>query len=507
MSLNHHLRHLAALVGALLGVSILLSACSGSAGTGGSQPVVLNVGATAEPTGLDPATTTGAGTPFVLLYNVYETLVRINDQGEIKPLLARTWTVSPDATVYTFSLEPSATFASGRPVDAQAVVDSILRIRDDKDTTQVLKSQMEKVTEVVAVDEHQVKVTLSEPSQQWLYNMTSTAGIIYDLNAEAELNTAPAGSGPYVFSAHDVGSSVTLKRNENYWGTGPRVDEVNFRYYADANAMVTAMLSGQLDIVSNLTVPQAVDQFGDTAKFKVLEGTTDGEVVLGFNHANPVLQDVRVRQAINHAIDRQAIIDGAWGGKGTLIGSMVPPTDRWYEDLSATYPHDPEKARALLAEAGQAEGLTLRLRVPNLPYGPPIARLVAAQLREVGIEVVTEELEFATWLESVYKQRDYDMTVVAHVEPWDLGAFARSDYYWGYDNSEFTELITKADATTTEAEHTATLRKAAKVLADDAAADWLFLLPNIIITTTEVSGIAANGTGLSFDLTHVATSR
>lgn len=506
MSVNH-LRHLVALVGALLGVSVLLSACFGPTGPGGSQPVVLDVGATAEPTGLDPATTTGAGTPFVLLYNVYETLVRINDQGEIKPLLAKTWSVNPEATVYTFELEPSAVFASGNPVDAKAVVDSFLRTRDGENSTAVLKGQMAKIKEVTALDDRQVQVTLSEPSQQWLYDITSTAGIIYDLQAGTDLTKAPAGSGPYVFSNHEVGSTVTLKRNEKYWGTGPRVDEVNFRYYSDANAMVNAMISGQLDIVSNLTVPQAVDQFNDTTRFKVLEGTTDGEVVLGFNHNNPALADVRVRQAINSAIDRQAIIDKAWGGKGTLIGSMVPPTDPWYEDLSATYPYDPEKAKALLAEAGHAEGLTLRLRVPNLPYGPPIARLVAAQLREVGIEVITEELEFATWLDSVYKQRDYDMTVVAHVEPWDISAFARPDYYWGYDNPEFSTLIADADAATTEAEHTATLKKAAKLLAEDAAADWLFLLPNIIITTTEVSGIATNGTGLSFDLTHVATNR
>ena len=285
------------------------------------------------------------------------------------------------------------------------------------------------------------------------------------------------------------------------------MEEVNFRYYADANAMVTAMLSSQLDIVSNLTVPQSVGQFSDTSRFKVLEGTSNGEVVLGFNHSNEALSNLKVRQAINHAIDRKALMDSAWGGKGTLIGSMVPPTDPWYEDLSNTYPYDPAKAKQLLEEAGYASGLTLRLRVPNLPYGPPIARIVAAQLREVGIEVSVDELEFSTWLEQVYKQHDYDMTVVAHVEPWDISSFANPEYYWRYNNQQFTELINKADAASTSKEQEATLKQAAKVLADDAAADWLFLLPNLVVTTTEISGVATNTTGLSFDLTHVATSR
>lgn len=147
------------------------------------------------------------------------------------------------------------------------------------------------------------------------------------------------------------------------------------------------------------------------------------------------------------------------------------------------------------------------MRVPNLPYGPPIARIVAAQLREVGIEVSVDELEFSTWLEQVYKQHDYDMTVVAHVEPWDISSFANPEYYWRYNNQQFTELINKADAASTSKEQEATLKQAAKVLADDAAADWLFLLPNLVVTTTEISGVATNTTGLSFDLTHVATSR
>ena len=506
MRTNRPFRPLTALLVMLLGFSLALVSCGGSSGAG-SGPIVLNVGATTEPTGMDPATDTGAGTPFVLLYNVYETLVRIDEKGEIKPLLARSWSVSSDGSVYTFKLEPNATFASGKPVNAAAVIASFERTRDGENTTEVLKKQMSHVKEMRAVDERTVEVSLTGPSRRWLYDITSTAGIIYDLSSEQNLSEQPAGSGPYVFSRHDIGSVVSLARNKAYWGTGPRVDEVNFRYYADANAMVTAMLSGQLDIISNLAVPQSVSQFSDASRFKVLEGTTNGEVVLGFNHSNPALSNLKVRQAINHAIDRRAVLDSVWGGKGTLIGSMVPPTDPWYEDLSNTYPYDPAKAKQLLEEAGYASGLTLRLRVPTLPYGPPIAKLIAAQLRAVGIEVNVEELDFSTWLSQVYTQHDYDMTVVAHVEPWDLPQFANPNYYWKYNNPQFAELINKADAAPTNTEQETILKEAAKLLADDAAADWLFLLPNLVVTTTEISGITTNATGLSFDMTHVATSR
>ena len=506
MRTNRPFRPLMALLVMLLGFSLALVSCGGSSGAG-SGPIVLNVGATTEPTGMDPATDTGAGTPFVLLYNVYETLVRIDEKGESKPLLARSWSVSSDGSAYTFKLEPNATFASGKPVNAAAVIASFERTRDGENTTEVLKKQMSHVKEMRAVDERTVEVSLTGPSRRWLYDITSTAGIIYDLSSEQNLSEQPAGSGPYVFSRHDIGSVVSLARNKRYWGTGPRVDEVNFRYYADANAMVTAMLSGQLDIISNLAVPQSVSQFSDASRFKVLEGTTNGEVVLGFNHSNPALSNLKVRQAINHAIDRRAVLDSVWGGKGTLIGSMVPPTDPWYEDLSNTYPYDPAKAKQLLEEAGYASGLTLRLRVPTLPYGPPIAKLIAAQLRAVGIEVNVEELDFSTWLSQVYTQHDYDMTVVAHVEPWDLPQFANPNYYWKYNNPQFAELINKADAAPTNTEQETILKEAAKLLADDAAADWLFLLPNLVVTTTEISGITTNATGLSFDMTHVATSR
>ena len=337
----------------------------------------------------------------------------------------------------------------------------------------------------------------------WLYNITGPAGLISDPTATGDLNSTPGGSGPYKFKRWDQGSLVQLEANSGYWGTPARFSPVNFRFYTDPNTMTPAMLSGQLVIISNLTTPQAIDQFSDTSKYTVHEGATQGEVVLGFNNATPALADLLVRQAINHAIDREALVKSAWGGKGQLIGSMVSPTDPWYEDLSQAYPFDQAKAKQLLSEAGKASGLTLRLRVPNLPYATASARVISAQLAEVGITAKVEELEFPTWLDQVYAKHDYDMTIVAHVEPRDIVAFGVEGNYWGFNNPEFNALLASADEGTQE-EQVADLKAAAKLLSDQAAADWLFLLPNINETTPENSGEQENATSLSFDLTTLA---
>lgn len=507
MKARRPLRPIAAGLCALVALAVAVTACSRPEPSASGEPVILNVGATLEPEGLDPATVNGAGTPFVLLYNVYETLVRIDGEGEIRPLLARDYELSEDRLVYTFNIDPSAEFASGDKVTAEAVRQSLERARSGEGITSQVASKLEPVESIEAVGEDSVEVTLTAPSNEWLYNMAGPAGIIYDPAGLDTIADEPAGSGPFTFEEFSTGQYVKLSNNENYWGTNVRVDEVYFRYYADPNAMNTAMLSGQLDVISNLTVPQSIDQFSDTERFIVTEGTTDGEVVLGFNHDNEALSNLQVRQAINHAIDRKALVDAVWGGKGMLIGSMVVPTDPWFEDLSDTYPFDQDRAKALLKEAGYASGLTLRMRVTTeVPYAPPAARFIAAQLAEVGIQLEVDEIDFAQWLNEVYGQGDYDMTIISHVEPHDIGNFANPEYYWHYENPEFAELIAEADVAPVT-EQVDLMKEAARMLADDAAANWLFLLPNLVITTTDVSGIKINGTGLSFDLTSVATSR
>lgn len=502
-------RRIAALTSLLVVLAMALVACTRPDQLPGEpEPVVLNIGATLEPTGLDPSTVSGAGTSYVLLYNVYETLVKLDEDNQLRPLLASEWTVSPDNLTYTFQIDPNAHFASGTPVTADAVVTSFERAMTDDSITSLVSGGFEPVESVEAQDDDTLVVTLDRVSHGWLYQMSGPAGIVYDPDGLETLDTQPAGSGPYLFDSWDTGSSITLATNPDYWGTGPRVDGVVFRYYADANAMNTAMVSGQLDAISNLTIPDALQLFEDESRFKVTEGLTHGEVVLGFNHENEALSVLEVRQAINHAINRKQLLATVWGSKGELIGSMVPTFDPWFDgSLVDHYDYDPEQARELLAEAGYASGLSLRLRIPTLPYGPSSARVITDQLAAVGITVQVEELQFSAWLEQVFTNKDYDMTIVAHVEPRDIGQFANPDYYWNYDNPELAEAIADADAAPTEEEWIDGMRTAARMLTEDAAADWLFLMPNIVVTTTEVSGIPVNAASLAIDLTAVATSR
>ncbi len=504
----HPLAIRSAAAGLVLVLATVLAACSPPASPSGTVAPsrTLSVGATLEPASMDPWHNNAASIPQVLLYNVYETLVKVDSEGDIKPLLAQAWEVSPDQLTYTFHLNPAAKFASGSPVNGAAVVANINRLKTDAKLTATLKAQLSVIESAAAPESGKVVVTLVHPSAMWLYDMSSTLGMILDPGAAIDPSTASAGSGPYQVKVHNQGQSVVLQDNTAYWANPARFDEVTFRYFSDPNAMNAAMLGGDLDIISNLQAPDALPQFADVSQYSTISGTTNGEVVLGLNHQNKALSKLEVRQALTMAIDRKALMDTVWNGQGTLIGSMAVPTDPWFEDLSGINAYDPDKAKQLLKQAGYDGKLSLRLRVPVIPYAVKSAQFVASQLRDVGVKVTIEELEFSRWLDQVFLKGDYDMTIVAHVEARDLGKFADPTYYWHYDSTKFQVLYTAAERATSETTSLEQMKSAAKFLADDAAAIWLFALPNLVITKATISGVAQNATTLSFDLATI-TSR
>jgi peptide/nickel transport system substrate-binding protein len=477
---------------------------SGTADDGAAGTTSLAVGLAAEPASLDFTTTDGAAIPEALLYNVYETLVKIDaESGEVVPLLAEDVAVSEDGRTYTFTLPEGVTFSNGDEFTAEDVKFSIERVQSE-DWTVSLKEAMSVVESVEAPSPTEAVVTLAAPSNDWLYRMTTRIGAMFSETGVDDLANTPVGTGPYVLDTWTRGDSLTLTTRDDYWGEAPDVQEVTLRYFEDATAMNNALLSGGIDVIGTLQSPESLERFADDDRFTVVEGTTNGELVLSMNNARPPFDDVKVRQAVRHALDRQAVLDTTYAGYGELIGSMVPPTDPWYEDLTDVAPQDQARARALLAEAG-ATDLSVAFRIPNLPYAVTAAQVVESQLAEVGITAEIEVLEFpARWLDVVFKQHDYDLSLIAHVEPRDITAFADPEYYFGYDSPEFRAAVEQAATAPDEQQYVELMQQAARQLSEDAAADWLFVLPNLIVAEQDVEGLPVNRVSESFDLTAVS---
>ena len=467
----------------------------------------LAIGFVLEPTSLDFTQADGAAIPQVLLTNIYETLVKQDQDGNIVPGLAESWTVSDDGKTYTFKLRDGVKFTNGADFTADDAVFSIDQVKTK--WKPAVKAAMDVVDKAEAVSPTELKVTLKNPSNSWLFKMTTRVGAMFSKTGVADLATKPIGTGPYVFTSWTRGDNIVLTRNEDYWGTKPNVKTVTFRYFQDPTAMNNALLTGGIQVISTVQTPDTLSQFDDTSKYTVVKGDTNGEVMMTMNNTAKPLDDVKVRQAINYALDKKAILDGAWAGYGTVIGSHESPLDPWYVDLADKYPHDVAKAKELLAEAGQSN-LTLKLALPPVPYAAAAAPIIISQLKEAGITVEPSNVTFDVWLDQVFDaaKNDYQLTIINHVEPRDIGTVFSGDptsYYTHYDNPEVTKLLASADAGTAEQQVT-DMKKVVNILADDAAAAWLWSFPNLMVSTTAVGGLPVNAVGEAFDLTALTVS-
>ena len=240
-------------------------------------------------------------------------------------------------------------------------------------------------------------------------------------------------------------------------------------------------------------------------RFSVVIGSTEGETILAMNNAEPPLDDVRVRRAVAHAIDRAEIIDGAMYGYGTPIGSHFAPHHPAYVDLVGQSAHDPDRARALLKEAG-ATDLTLSLKLPPPTYARRGGEIIAAQLREVGIDTEIENVEWAQWLEQVFKGQDFDLTIVSHTEPMDVNVYARPDYYFRYDNPALRALMADFVTETDAGRRDAILAEAQRTIADDQVNAFLFQLARTGVQAVGLQGLWPNAPTQANDLTGASWS-
>lgn len=478
----------------LAAVALTATACSAGAGSdssaGDEARTDMVVAHTAEPANLDFTTTGGAAIPQALMENVYESLVRIDQDGELQPALAESWDISEDRATYTFHLQDGVTFSNGDELTSSDVKFSYDRVNSDA-WTNGLKAKMAVIDEITTPDDQTVEITLSDPSNVWLYDLASAVGAVFSEDAVSDLANEAVGTGPYEVSSFTRGQEIVYSARDDYWGEAPKLETVTFKYYKDPVAAVNAVKSGEVDVLASLQAPELAGDFESPDEYQVVEGTTNGEVVLSMNNAEGVFSDQKAREAVLYAIDEQAIIDTAWGGYGTLIGGMVPPTSPYYEDLTDVFPHDLDKAKELVSEAG-IEGESINFTVPNLPYATASAEIVASQLEAAGLKARIETQEFpAVWLEKTFTNHEYDMSIINHVEANDMLTVFGPDYYTGYDYSHIEDAVKKAD-TGSEEEYISGMKDVARTITEDAAAGFLFLFPNLIVADAQVDGLPEN---------------
>ncbi len=473
--------------------SLALVGCNAGASSSGSSEARTDmvIAHTAEPANLDFTTSAGAAVPQALMENVYESLVRIDQDGQIQPALAESWDLSKDRKTYTFKLRKGVKFSSGADFTADDVKFSYERVKSDA-WKNALKAKMDVVDTIKVVDDATVEITLSRPSNRWLFDLASLVGAVFDQDGVSDLANKAVGTGPFKVDTFTRGQQIVFASRDDYWGEEPKLDKVTFKYFKDPVASANALKSGEVDVLANLQAPDLLSSFekeGD--KYKVVEGTSNGEVLLALNNADGVFKDKKVREAVMYALDERAIIDTAWSGHGTLIGSMVPPTDPYYEDLTKKWPHDVEKAKKLVEEAG-VKGQTVKFTVPNLPYATASANVVVSQLEAVGLKAKVETQEFpAVWLDKTFTNHEYDMSIINHIEARDMLTVFGEDYYTGYDSKKISDIAAKADKGSEE-EYTEGMKKVARTITEDAAAGFLFLFPNLVVTNSKVTGVAEN---------------
>jgi len=461
----------------------------------------ITLGMVLEPPNLDPTAGAAAAIDEVVYANIFEGLTRFAPDGSVVPALAQGWDVSEDATEYTFHLHEGVTFHDGTAMDAEDVKFSLDRARAE-DSTNAQKALFAGIAAVDIVDPLTVKVTLSQPDGNFPFNMAWGDAVIVAPESVATEATQPVGTGPFRFERWVQGDRVEIVRNPDYWGTPAALEKATFKFISDPNAAFAAMMAGDIDAFPNFPAPETLAQFENDPRFRVIVGTTEGETILAINNREAPLSDKRVREAIAHAINRQDIIDGAMFGYGTPIGTHFAPHNPDYVDLTALSAYDPERSRALLKEAGQTD-LKLRLALPPPSYARRGGEIVAAQLRAVGIETEITNLEWAQWLEQVFKGHDFDLTIVSHTEPMDINIYARPDYYFGYDNPEFRALIDRLAATTDTADRKAILQDAQRMIAEDYVNGYLFQLAKTGVANAKIEGLWQNAPTQANDLTAV----
>lgn len=482
---------------------LLASVATLMTGAATAQNSNIRVAMQLEPPNLDPTSGAAQAIDSVVYSNIFEGLTRFMSDGSVVPGLAKSWDISDDGLIYTFHLHDGVTFHDGTTMDAEDVKFSLDRARAD-DSTNAQKGLFAGIADVTVVDPLTVTVALGAPNGSFLFNMAWGDAVIVAPESIDTIATNPVGTGAFMFKDWVQGDHLDIVKNPDYWGTPAQIETATFHFISDPTAAFAAMMAEDIDVFSNFPAPENLPQFQADPRFQVMVGNTEGETILAMNNKMPPFDNKLVREAVAHAIDRQAIIDGAMYGVGTPIGTHFAPHNPDYVDLTALSNFDPEKSRKLLAEAGLPDGFTTTLKLPPPSYARRGGEIIAAQLRAVGIQAEIENQEWAQWLEATFRGHDFGLTIVSHTEPMDIGIYAKPDYYFQYDNPDFQALLNTLEATTDPAARSELLKQAQTVIAEDYVNAFLFELAVPTIAQAGITGLWLNQPTAAIDLTGVS---
>ena len=459
--------------------------------TGRADAKEINIGIAQDFDSLDPDYMTAAGTKEIL-FNVFEGLVKPNAAGEIVPAVASSVEKTDDGLNYVFTLREGVRFHNGDPVEMEDLVYSVERRWKGEDTAAQLGALA--VIDSLETEGNTFTVHLTEPSNEFLAAIMNA----YILPADySEQETAPVGTGPFRFVSRSVQDSLVLERFPDYWGTPAKIDKVTFKILESAEGLVLGLQSGALDLVAHLSSDQTVQL--NKADFGIAEGSMNLVQALYLNNAEKPFDDIRVRQALCYAVDKQAVIDLAFDGYGIPLGTSMFPSFRKYYDDSLTdyYTLDLEKARSLLAEAGYPDGFDMTITVPS-NYTPHVntATVLVELLREIGVNATVQPVDWGTWLEEVYGNRKFQSTITGLTSDnmtarklLERFGSEVGNNFTNYSNSEYDEILARAVSATDDAEQTELYRELERNLTENAANVYLQDMADLVAVRNGLKGL------------------
>jgi peptide/nickel transport system substrate-binding protein len=459
------------------------------------EQAIIHLGSLYEPGNLSNVDAGGQGITEAFNGNVYEGLFRLTDDGKVENLLAANFTKSGDGLTYTVTLRDGVKLHSGKALTSADVKASIERVTAESSLA-ARKASYRVIKSIDTPDAKTVVFTLNTPSISFPYILS----YVWIVNIDGrDLKTTEDGTGPYVLDTWTRGSSLSLKKWDGYWGQAAKNAGVVFYYFTDASALNNALLSGEVDVITTVQSPDAISQFENKPNFVINNGASTTKELLAFNDRVKPFDNTLVRKAIYSAIDRQKLLSSIWGKYGSLIGSMVPPTDPWYDaSLVNANPYDPALAKSLLTQAGYPNGFSFTLDSPTYDPHPLVAEFVKSELAKIGVTVSINPISADEWYTKVFRNRDFAATLQEHVNDRDVVWYGNPDFYWGYNNPRVTELVNQSELSATVDEQTQRLLEVNRIIANDAASVWLYLFPQIVVASTKLSGYPVNGLNSQF---------